>query len=294
MWRDLLNFIKISRPLNVLISFLSFAVGCYLVHDKSLRFLGDLPFWGTGLTIAVIAATGYWINDVYDFRIDRVNRPRTTIVNAKLSVKKVLTVYFVTNMAILMFSLAYLGWHLGMINITFINFVSVLMLFVYASWLKRVSVAGNLVISFMIALVLILAYYLYHEINLSLIWAIVFAFEITLIREITKDVQDIRGDLQFSLRTLPIQIGITQTRKVLLALYLIFLLSTYLPFVEAQWRMGQWLWPYLALSVLLVQLPCLYLIRLMWRSEEPEDFGIQSNMLKVLMLTGLITLFFLR
>lgn len=294
MWQDLLNFGRISRPLNVLISFFSFAVGCYLVHDKQLHFLLDLPFWGTGLTIVVIAATGYWINDVYDFRIDRVNKPQLTVVNALLSVKKVLTAYFLTNMGILLFSLTYLGWHLGRFNITFINFVSVILLFIYASWLKRVSVAGNLVIAFMIALVLILAYYLYDHLNLSLIWAIVFAFEITLIREITKDVQDIKGDLRFGLRTLPIQIGMRHTKQVLLGLYIIFLLSTYLPFVEAQWRMQQWLWPYLSLSVLLVQIPSLYTIRIMWKSENPEDFTIQSKMLKVLMLTGLLTLFFLR
>lgn len=294
MWRDLLNFIRISRPANVLISFLSFAVGCYLVSDKDLHFLLELPFWGTGLTIAIIAATGYWINDVHDFRIDRVNKPSKTVVNALLSVKKVLTVYFLTNMGILLFSLTYLGWYLGKFNITFINFVSVILLFIYASWLKRVSVAGNLVIAFMVALVLILAYYLLGDINLSLIWAIVFAFEITLIREITKDVQDIKGDLQFGLRTLPIQIGMRHTKQVLLVLYVIFLMSTYLPFVEAQWRMDQWLWAYLFLSVALVQVPCLYTIRLMWRAREPEDFGVQSGMLKILMLTGLVTLFFLR
>ena len=294
MWRDIRNFVRISRPFNVLISFLSFAVGCYLVLDKSWAFLTHGAFWGTGLTIVVIAATGYWINDVYDFRIDRVNRPGKTVVNGLLSVKKVLTVYFLANLGILFFSLAYLGWYHNRINITFINFVSVLLLFIYASWLKRVSVAGNLVIAFLIALVLILAYYLYGILNMSLIWAIVFAFEITLIREITKDVQDIEGDLQFGLRTLPIQIGMRNTQRVLLLLYVFFLLSAYLPFAMAHWRMGVWLWPYLSLSVLLVQLPCLYLIRLMWWASDPEHFGIQGSMLKVLMLTGLLTLFFLR
>jgi 4-hydroxybenzoate polyprenyltransferase len=294
MWQDLKHFWQISRPLNVLISWLAFAVACFLVQDKSLAFLADLPFWGTALVIMVIAAAGYWVNDVYDYRIDRVNKPGRTVVNALLSVKKVLTVYFLTNLGIIIFSLGYLGMHLGHYHITFINLVSVLLLFIYASWLKRVSVAGNLVIAFLIALVLFLAYYLYDKINLSLIWAIMFAFEITLIREITKDVQDIKGDLQYGLRTLPIQLGIRGTQRVLLALYTLFLLSCYLPFVEAHWRHGEWLWHYLSLSVLLLQVPCLYLIRMMWKSTEPAHFGMQSNMLKVLMLTGLITLFFLR
>lgn len=294
MWRDLKLFWRISRPLNVLISWLAFAVACFLVHGHSLSFLADPPFWGTALVIVVIAAAGYWVNDVYDFRIDRINRPGRTVVNAMLSVKKVLTAYFLANLGIILFSLSYLGLYLGRYHITFINVVSVLLLFIYASWLKRVSVAGNLVIAFLIALVLFLAYYLYDAINLSLVWAIMFAFEITFIREITKDVQDIEGDLQYGLRTLPIQVGMRGTQRVLLALYTLFLLSCYLPFVEAHWRHGEWLWRYLSLSVLLVQLPTLYLIRMMWKSTEPTHFGMQSNMLKVLMLTGLVTLFFLR
>ncbi len=294
MWRDLKLFWRISRPLNVLISWLAFAVACFLVHDKSLTFLTDLPFWGTALVIMVIAAAGYWVNDVYDYRIDRINKPGRTVVNAMLSVKKVLTAYFLANLGIILFSLGYLGLYLGRYHITFINVVSVLLLFIYASWLKRVSVAGNLVIAFLIALVLFLAYYLYESINLSLVWAIMFAFEITFIREITKDVQDIRGDLQYGLRTLPIQIGVRGTQRVLLVLYTLFILSCYLPFVGAHWRHGEWLWRYLSLSVLLVQIPCLYLIRMMWKSTEPTHFGLQSSMLKVLMLTGLVTLFFLR
>ena len=293
MWRDLKYFFLISRPLNVLISVLTFAVACFLATHKSLNFLLDAPFWATALIIAVIAATGYWVNDVYDFRIDRINKPKRTIVNAHLSVKKVLTVYFIVNGLILLFSLGYLGFTLGFYHMTFINLLSVGLLFLYASYLKRIGGVGNLLIAFLIALVLILAYYLYETLPLSLVWAMVFAFQITFIREITKDVQDIKGDLAFGLKTLPIQIGVSGTKRVLLVVYFLFLLSTYLPVLASWWRGGDWLWEYMVLSVLLVQIPCIYLVRMMWRSEEPNHFAMQSNMLKVLMLTGMVTLFFL-
>jgi len=293
MWRDLKYFFLISRPLNVLISVLTFGVACFLASHRSLGFMADAPFWATALIIAVIAATGYWVNDVYDFRIDRINRPGNTIVNAQLSVKKVLTVYFIVNVLILLFSLGYLGFGHGYYHMSFINLLSVALLFVYASYLKRIGGAGNLLIAFLIALVLILAYYLYESLPLSLVWAIVFAFQITFIREITKDVQDIKGDLAFGLKTLPIQIGVSGTKRVLLVLYFLFLLSTYLPVIVSWWRGTDWLWEYMTLSVLLVQIPCIYLVRMMWRSEEPSHFAMQSNMLKVLMLTGMVTLFFL-
>jgi 4-hydroxybenzoate polyprenyltransferase len=293
MLRDLKYFFLISRPANVAISLLAFGVACLFVNDYTFIFLTHSKFWYTAATIVVIAATGYWINDVYDFRIDRINKPRKTVVNAILSVKKVLTVYFVANFLILAFSTFFLGYQNQEVAITFINFLSVVLLFVYASYLKRVSVGGNLVISFLIALVLILAYYLYDRINMPLIWAIVFAFEITFIREITKDVQDIKGDLKYKLHTLPIALGVKHTKSVLLILYIIFLISCYLPFAFGYFMEGEILWPYLLSTVILVQIPTFYLVYLLGKAKEPDDFKSQSNYLKLLMLTGIITLFFI-
>lgn len=295
MLRDTKYFLLLSRPLNLLIALITFGIACFFAtdRDKSLPFLLDGPFWATGLTIIVIAATGYWINDVYDFRIDRVNKPHKTIVNGILSVKKVLTAYFLSVFGILLFSVAYLGFYVNELGITFINLLSIGLLFWYASYLKRVSVAGNLLVSFLIFLVIILAGYLYH-INMPLIWAGVFAFEITFIREITKDMEDIKGDLQYNLRTLPIQIGLRSTKKVLLVLYILFIISCYLPFIYRIIRTGDPLWRYFFLSINLVQVPALYLLRMMMRSSHPRDFSIQSKYLKYLMLSGIITLLFLK
>lgn len=291
MIRDLRYFFQISRPLNVLISLLAFAVACVLANHGSLDFVRNPDFWATSLMIGLIAATGYWINDVYDFRIDRINKPSQTIVNAILSVKKVVTVYLFTLGGIVTFTGLVIGWKMGHYHITFINGLSIFLLLIYASYLKRIGIPGNLTISFLIALVILLAGYLY-QITLPLIWAMIFAFEITLLREITKDVQDIRGDLRFHLRTLPIQIGIRHTKRVLLVLYLLFLASTYLPLGFAWWR-GESMWPYFLLSVVLVQIPTAYLSFQMMSSSDPREFAFQSQGLKIVMLTGMITLFFL-
>lgn len=293
MWRDFKYFFLISRPVNVLISLVAFTVSCFLVNHHQLDFFLDAKYWATALTIAVIAATGYWINDVYDFRIDRINKPGRTVVNALLSVKKVLTFYFIINGVVLLFSLGYLGFYLGKFAVTFINFLSVFLLFFYASYFKRVSVAGNLVISFLIALVLILASYLYDDLNMALIWTIVFGFEITFIREITKDVEDIEGDLTYGLRTLPIQVGIATTRRILMILYLVFLLSCYMPFFYLLTVKEETNWLYLILSVVLVQIPSVWLMFRLSRSTDPAAFATQSRYLKYLMLTGIVTLFFL-
>lgn len=292
MLRDFRYFFQIARPLNIAISMIAFSVACMLANHGSVEFVANLGFWATASMIALIAATGYWINDVYDFRIDRINKPRKTVVNAILSVKKVVTMYLFMLGGILTFTGLVIGWQMGYYHITFINLLSIILLYFYASYLKRIGVPGNLTIAFLIALVILLAGYLY-EITIPLIWAMVFAFEITLIREITKDVEDIRGDLNFDLRTLPIQIGIRQTKTILFVLYISFLASTYMPFIHQWWKSGDFLWPYLISSILLVQIPTVYLQVKMARSSDPRDFGYQSQGLKVVMVLGMVTLFFL-
>ena len=193
---------------------------------------------------------------------------------------------------VLLGSLIYFGWYLDKIAISFINFLSVGLLFVYASLLKRLGVPGNLVIAFLILLVILLAGYLYR-VNMRLIWMMVFAFQITFIREITKDVEDLKGDMAFNLRTLPIQIGIKHTQRILWVLYVIFLISCSLPIVYHYMRFEEWLIAYALVSLVLVQIPTILLLRYMLKSSEEEEFGHQSRYLKFLMVSGIVSLLFL-
>lgn len=297
MWKDIRHFFWLSRPLNVFISLIAYGLACYIAAYKSHGFLFDIQFypqfWGTAITIVGIAATGYWINDVYDFKIDRLNKPEKTIVNAFLSVKKVLTAYFIATFLLATFSVLYLAWYKGEYQITIINFLSIILLFLYASYLKRISVVGNLVIALLVSFVVFLGGYVWNNINTELIYTAIFAFLVTLLREITKDVEDIQGDLAYNLQTLPIQIGVNATKRVLWVLYGIFLMACYTPFIIEAFTKGVWLWEYLLVSICLVQLPTMYIFMLMRRAKLPADYGLQSRYLKFLMFGGMVSVLFL-
>ena len=85
------HFFWLSRPLNVLITLIAFALAAHMAQGDILQCLRDAQFWYGCVALTVITATGYWVNDAFDFKIDRENKPRKVIVNAHLSVKKVLT-----------------------------------------------------------------------------------------------------------------------------------------------------------------------------------------------------------
>lgn len=237
--------------------------------------------------MACIMMGGYWINDVYDFKIDRVNKPDRVWVNAFISRKKVLTAYFSVNTGIAALCLL-LPWPLAVLNLA-----AILALQLYAMYFKRYAVVGNLVIATLTALVVVQGGLL-TQWRWPLLWMATFAFGITFIREVVKDVEDIRGDILYGLRTLPIQAGLRTTKRVLAFSYGVMLLAVLAP-VAVEWaRRGVVLWPYALAAVLAVQLPIIYLLGLLRKAVQPRQYRSQSLWLKVTTVAGLLVTLLLR
>lgn len=286
--KDILYFYRLSRPLNVLISLIALALGAFISVGKNLEFLEDVQFWYGVIALTVITATGYWINDTFDFKIDRINKPEKVIVNAHLSVKKVFTAYFAAIAVVLGASLL-----LQEISLFVINCTAVGLLYVYAWFLKRTTIIGNLVIAALTGLVLYYAGVMFR-LNDPLIWSIIFAFEVTFLREVTKDMEDIEGDLKFKLHTLPIRAGINVTKRVLIGAFVLFILSCYGPLFTEHLAGKPFNWLYLGVSLMLVQAPAVWTMRLLLRAESTEEFHAVSNWLKGLILLGMCSLILLQ
>ena len=287
MIKDIKYFFLLSRPLNVFITLIAFALAAFIAKDDALHFFEDLDFWYACIALTIITASGYWVNDAFDFKIDRENKPKRVIVNAQLSVKKVLSAYFSVIVIILSASLL-----LQPFVLFWVNFAAVMLLFLYAWLLKRTTVIGNIVIATLTGLVIYYAALIYVP-RTAVMWMIMFAFEVTFLREVVKDAEDIKGDLKFKLQTLPIKIGIRATRRVLQFCYLIFILSCYLPILEAAFREQALNWLYLLASIVLVQCPAAYLLLDLTKAESTHDFAKQSRYLKVLIFLGMLSVLFL-
>lgn len=280
--KDLYYFVRIARPNNLGIALLTYGAAAFVSARRAWHFATDPRFWLEGLLIMLIMATGYWINDVYDFKIDRINKPDRTYVGPYLSRKKVLSVYFA------MLGLIAAASLLLPFKFLLLNYPAMGALYVYARFYKRAAVVGNLIIAALTSAVVLAGGFLYY-LKMPQVWMMAFAFLITFIREVTKDVEDIRGDLQFGLRTLPILVGIRNTKRILAVGYVAMLAACNLP-LGVHFGLHHTLnVPYLLASLLLVQLPMLYALWILAKAYKPADFGRQSNLLKLYMLTGLAT-----
>lgn len=197
-------FIRITRPHNAAVAGLTALLG-YLIATGTLT----LPSFLLAVVVALITAAGNVVNDIYDVDIDRINRPDRPIPSGEISLRgaKAYTVVLFAGGI----SLATLTTPLCLL----IVLINSTVLVVYAAWLKRTVLSGNIAVAYLAASVFLFGGAfagiegLVRNIPLATI-----TFLATIAREILKDAEDVDGDAAGGARTLPIIIGIQETGVV--------------------------------------------------------------------------------
>lgn len=205
-----------------------------------------------------IAAGGYAINDYFDAKIDRVNKPKTVVVD-RLIPRRVAMAAHIAFTALGFVLATYVSYRCGMWRMASLFGLAIVALWFYSTNLKHQFLTGNLCIAVMAGFVPLIVGLLeiplqnaahpesvqqlgYSVFNAPALWTTGFAacfFLLTLAREITKDIIDIRGDKMFGCRTIPIVAGVPATKAVLMGLYLFTaaaMLVAYYRFIGS----GQW------------------------------------------------------
>lgn len=275
-----LGFLRLIRINNLIIVALTQVfVRVWLIGPRKdwKQILSDPHLYLILIATLLVAAAGYVINDYFDVKIDIVNKPRRVIIGRYLKRRMAIGTHQVFNILGVLCGLV-VNWKVAVVNI-----VSISLLWLYSERYKRQLLTGNLIVSLLTALsLLILSVHYPNNRNLVFVYA-VFAFFISLIREIIKDVEDMRGDAMHGCRTLPIVLGIRGTKQVL------YVLIGFFAAILVVW--GQFL-PGKALPIAfaLLTVPLGYLVYLLRKAHTKRDFGTISTVCKVIMLIGLLTM----
>ena len=254
------------------------------------------------LVTVLIAAGGYIINDIFDIATDVINKPDSRIIGKSISVRTAKILYLILFLTGIMISF-YLAQHVNNLTLVFIFPAAYLLLFLYSYKLKKTILLGNYVVALFCAFVagiVLYAEYLSSE-NMQALelqrknWLYVvfmsymlFAFLSTMFREIIKDIEDIRGDIRMKCRTLPIVAGI-KTAKILASFFGFSLISVVTAIaILGQTSIIQNMYAFVAIT-----LPTLSALYLLFHAEKKEEYHRVSQLVKFVMLTGLLFLFFL-
>jgi geranylgeranylglycerol-phosphate geranylgeranyltransferase len=155
--------------------------------------------------------------------------------------------------------------------------------------LKSIPVLGNLAVSFLAGLTFVTGgvavdFYFAFDLPGPLI-AFIFAFLFHLVREIVKDVQDIEGDRAVGISTLPQVIGVQKSLLIVLALFFVLVLLSFLPLLY-----GWYGTPYKIVAIYVMELPILGFLIFLWGNPTPVMLKVASGVLKAGMALGIVAL----
>lgn len=217
-------FLQLIRYKNLLLLvFIQLLFSFEIIIDKNINFdITKLIL--LIITTMLLAAAGNIINDFFDVEVDKINKPNKVLVNKVISKKKTLLLYHIVNFLGIISGIT-LAYFCNKIIYSLIFIGISILLYLYSKSFKHTILLGNFIISSLIALSilmiaifpsfnsLILNRYVIY-LHIIIIYSI-FAFLLNFIREIVKDIEDIDGDYNQNMQTLPILIGRKRTQSVL-------------------------------------------------------------------------------
>lgn len=260
--------------------------------------LDGFGFFILVLSTLCIAAAGNVINDIYDLETDKVNKPSKVIVGNTVSEKMTFNIFIVLNVIGVGIGY-YLSYLVGKNGFFAIFIIISALLYIYASYLKQMLLIGNIVISVLVALSIVIvglfdllpAVTAQNQSTQLVVFKIVmdyaiFAFLINLVRELAKDIEDIDGDYKAKMNTLPIAIGRERAGKVLFVASLIPLLSVVYYMITHLYKQQVAIVYFLVFIVA----PLIYVVIKAFNAETKKDVHHISNVLKLVMLFGILSL----
>lgn len=319
-------FIKLIRLPNLLIIVLTQYAIRYAIMYPMLSLSGfellmtELDFFLLSLSTVMIAASGYIINDYFDVKIDRVNRPDKIIIGKHIKRRVAMGAHTVINIIAVVIAF-YVAYQVGNLKLIIIQLATAGALWYYSVYFKKQVLIGNIVVAILAALVPFVAglyeltlqhlfidesvnkvmFYLeegtpYEEVMIAfehilsniMKWVIgfsFFAFMSTIVREIIKDVEDYDGDKKYGSNTLPVVYGKGKAKIAaqFFAVVMVGLIG-YLQYIQLQAQdMTSFMYFFFA-----VQVPLLFVIYKLQLAKEKADYHQLSTYVKLIMLTGIL------
>ena len=306
---NIISFFKLIRFNNLIIVALTQLIIKYKLINPFLDnfILSNNQFYILVLATIFITASGYIINDIYDVKTDKVNKENSRIIGKSITSRNAITWYILFNLLGLGLGI-YIAYAVKKPYFSLIFIYCIFSLWAYSKRMKTSFLLGNVQVSFLTALAIFnvaLFDMIPNGINKTnnefMIFKIIlcytaFAFIITFIREIIKDMEDMEGDQKINANTLAIKYGIEKTRKIIVFLILIpvfgiayfqynALISNF--FVELNYSMENLI---TVLYISLIQFLLIILLVKMNKSNKKSDFYFSSSLCKVIMIVGILSI----
>jgi 4-hydroxybenzoate polyprenyltransferase len=271
-------------PVIALAQYLS-AIFILAPERRALSILLDFQFFIIVLASSLTIASGYIINSFYDSKKDLINRPNKSQLDRLVSQKTKLQVYFSLN-----FFVALIAFFVSFRAVMFFS-VYIFLIWFYSHKIKKYPLVGNLMAAFLAVLPffgILLYFYLkmpLYEIEsysgkLSVILShAAFLFLLILIREMIKDLENLKGDLANDYKTIPIIYGEEISKKIITGLTILTIIPVY--FLINVYDVG-----YMDIYFYSGFIIMIFFLLYLWKWNTKEKYVVLHNVLKFLIVAG--------
>lgn len=301
------SFFKLIRWQNLLIIALTqylirYCIVKPVLSQDLINTVFSVPdFFLLVVSTVFIAGAGYIINDYFDTKTDYVNKPGKNVVNTGLNKKVVFGLFVAFNLIGILLGV-YISFKVSCIEFSFVYLLISGLLWFYSTTYKRQVLIGNLIVAILTGAVplIVLFFEIVPIISLygssflakdtlsGIVWftegLAVFAFLITLIREIVKDTEDFEGDYIDSRNTIPIFFGIIVTKVIILVLTSFLIFGVILVYIRYL-KLG--LFPLLYV-IAVIALPLFIVLIKILIAKERKDYTFSSSILKFVIVSGIL------
>ena len=276
--RFVISFARLTRVWNLMIIALAqYLTAAFLIDPGTIL---DPRLFILSASTVLVAAAGYVINDYYDIKIDLINKPDRVVVGKSITRRYAILFHTLLSLAGVMLGLV-LSWKIAAVNVA-----SATLLWWYSNSLKRQPFIGNFVVALLTGVAIWLVDSLYKTGHLLIITYAAFAFFMTLVREIIKDMEDLKGDQTFGCQTLPIVWGMRRTKSVIYAILGVFSMTVMvLNYYHENLPVHFFL--------LFLFIPLLWFVVRLIGADTKKDFSWLSGFCKIILLLGILSMAFI-
>ncbi|TXD82286.1 ubiquinone biosynthesis protein UbiA [Subsaximicrobium wynnwilliamsii] len=274
------SMFSVVRGYNILIVVIAqYLTSIYiLAHDKPLKaVLFDLNLLMLVLASSAVIAGGYIINNFYDSEKDQINRPHKSRLDRLISQNTKLSFYFVLN-----FSAAIMASYVSFRAVVFFS-IYIFGIWFYSHKLKKLPFIGNLTSAILMITPFFVVFLYYKNFEQVIFVHAFFLFLIISMRELTKDLENIKGDLLLNYKTIPVVYGEKASKIMLTVLTLLTLIPTQL--LLFKYQIGHmYLFFYMSIFLLFI------FMLLLWYSKTKTHYLILHNILKFIIVVGVFSI----
>ncbi|MBP6585650.1 MAG: geranylgeranylglycerol-phosphate geranylgeranyltransferase [Flavobacterium sp.] len=291
----IISLFSVVRGYNIPVIILAQYLAAIFILSTDLRALDvllDFNLFVIVFASAITIASGYIINSFYDSKKDLINKPNKTMLDRLVSQKTKLQVYFGLNFLVFLMAML-VSWRAALFFSSYI-----FLIWFYSHKIKKYPIVGNIMAALLAVLPFfgILLYYFKIDGLLENVrnekYYVIFAhasflFLLILIREMIKDLENIKGDMAQNYRTLPVILGESFSKKVITFLIICSIFPVYI-LIEIYDVGYMDIYFYVSFIILI------FFIMKLWNSNSKENYLLLHNIIKFIIVAGVFSIILIK